>query len=197
MEKNLVFGGKCTGLLAIYDQELQCWKTCQLSLFEEVERYSEALPKSGMMQNGQLYQLDNLEPHTLDADGFLLPTPTAQPPGRCEIDRSRINPQKGINQRFYTKNGRHTQRGLQRLIDWGMLPTPTATANQAAPSMRKLWKGMLPTPTASEHKYRLKGDSQQSKCLEAKARIGHFGKSGQLNPRFVEWMMGFPIGWLD
>jgi len=31
---------------------------------------------------------------------------------------------------------------------------------------------MLPTPTSSEHKYRLQGDSQQSNCLEARARRG-------------------------
>lgn len=36
--------------------------------------------------------------------------------------------------------------------------------------------GSLPTPTASEHKYRLKGNSQQSKCLEAKARKGELSQ---------------------
>jgi len=53
----------------------------------------------------------------------------------------------------------------------------------------------LPTPTAHEHKYRLKGNSQASKCLEARAR--RTGKDFQLNPQFVEEMMGFPIGWTD
>ena len=55
--------------------------------------------------------------------------------------------------------------------------------------------GLLPTPTASEHKYRLKGNSQQSNCLEARAR--KTGKGFQLNPRFVEEMMGFPIGFTE
>ena len=54
----------------------------------------------------------------------------------------------------------------------------------------------LPTPTAHEHKYRLKGDSQQSKCLEAKARRGELsGQKGRLNPEFVTWLMGFPEEW--
>ena len=130
MEKSRVFGGKCTGLLAIYDQELQCWKTCQLSLFEEVERYSEALPKSGMMQNGQLYQLDNLEPHTLDADGFLLPTPTAQDAKQ------------------------------------GFSPSQLNRCDNMHKAIHKI-----------HHKA--------------------IGKDTRLHPRFVEWMMGFPIGWLD
>jgi len=47
---------------------------------------------------------------------------------------------------------------------------------------------MWPTPTSSEHKYRLQGDSQQSKCLNALA-------GGSLNPTWVEWLMGWPLGW--
>ena len=52
-------------------------------------------------------------------------------------------------------------------------------------------KKMFPTPTNSEHKYRLKGNTQASKCLEAQARkIG-----GKLNPNFVEFLMGYPMNW--
>ena len=49
-------------------------------------------------------------------------------------------------------------------------------------------RGRWPTPTASEHKYRLSGDSQQSKCLNALS-------GGALNPKWVEWLMGWPLGW--
>lgn len=55
----------------------------------------------------------------------------------------------------------------------------------------------LPTPCANEDSFRLGGNSQQSKCLEAKARRGELGKSGPLNPQFVEVMMGLPTGWTD
>ena len=50
---------------------------------------------------------------------------------------------------------------------------------------------MLPTPTTSEHKYRLNGDTQASKWLEAQARR----HGGKLNPTFVEFLMGFPMNW--
>jgi len=49
---------------------------------------------------------------------------------------------------------------------------------------------MWPTPTSSKHKYRLRGNSQQSKSLAALA-------GGQLSPKWVEWLMGFPLGWTD
>ena len=44
------------------------------------------------------------------------------------------------------------------------------------------------TPSASEHKYRLKGTTQASQCLNAVHK-------GYLNPRWVEQLMGLPVGW--
>lgn len=55
----------------------------------------------------------------------------------------------------------------------------------------------LPTPCANEDSFRLNGNSQQSKCLEARARRGELGEAGPLNPEFVEVMMGLPTGWTD
>ena len=58
---------------------------------------------------------------------------------------------------------------------------------------------MYPTPGANEDSYRLGGDSQQSNSLGAMARREAIseGGSGQLNPTWVEWLMGFPAGWTD
>ena len=77
---------------------------------------------------------------------------------------------------------------LHETMEW----TPTATANQMSPSMQPRNPGLRlwPTPDASPHKYRLQGDSQQSRSLN-----GVHG--GKLNPEWVEWLMGFPIGWTD
>ena len=53
-----------------------------------------------------------------------------------------------------------------------------------------------PTPTVGEEKFRLKGNSQASQCLEAKARKGELdNRVGQLNPDWVEQLMGVPPGW--
>ena len=68
--------------------------------------------------------------------------------------------------------------------------TPTAKANQMAPSMQLRNPGLrlLPTPDASPHKYRLQGSTQQSKSLSALA-------GGKLKAEWVEGVMGFPKGW--
>lgn len=60
-------------------------------------------------------------------------------------------------------------------IGSGLLHTPTATANQMAPSMRERdpgswWPTLEPTNANND---------------------------GQLNPQWVEWLMGFPEGWTD
>ena len=73
---------------------------------------------------------------------------------------------------------------------------------------RKNW----PTVTVGEEKYRIKGNSQASKCLSAMAVRGELGpqdqanpstigksqgSQGKLNPDWVEQLMGLPVGWTD
>jgi DNA (cytosine-5)-methyltransferase 1 len=77
-----------------------------------------------------------------------------------------------------------------------MWPTPVAdgdrTTNyaQGGTSLGFAVRNLWPTPTSSEHKYRLQGNSQQSKSLNGQA-------GGKLNPTWVEWLMGWPLGWTD
>jgi hypothetical protein len=56
-------------------------------------------------------------------------------------------------------------------------------------------------PGANEDSYRLNGNSQQSNSLGAIARREALAESpesgGQLNPTWVEWLMGWPLGWTD
>jgi hypothetical protein len=60
---------------------------------------------------------------------------------------------------------------------------------------------MFPTPGANEDSYRLAGNSQQSNGLGAMARREALEQDpvsgGQLNPTWVEWLMGWPLGWTD
>ena len=79
---NLVFGQNCTELLAKLDQATQSWRMLQHS-FLEIEgdglaQFSETWPQSGMMQDGNVYQLQALEHPTLETESSLLPTPTAR-----------------------------------------------------------------------------------------------------------------------
>ncbi len=54
---------------------------------------------------------------------------------------------------------------------------------------------LLPTPTASH--YGSQGNARGQRQHKRKPSLWYRAKTqgGKLNPRFVEWMMGFPIGW--
>ena len=128
--------------------------------------FSGASLRSGTMRNGIAYPQAPLALTTKGIASGLLPTPTTQ-----EVEHPNM---------VLTKTGRRLSKNGKTSHSVGL-----------ADAVR-----LFQTPTSSEHKYRLKGDTQASKCLEAQARRGELqsGIPGALNPQFVEWLMGFPIG---
>ena len=193
MRKSLVFGGKSTGLLASFSpsdtNQYSCWKMSQTSFEWAAPTLLEVLPQSGMTSSGRLYQLHNAEHPTSDAGGLQSPT-QAPLDTTCETQW-------------------HLENSLT--VD-GLLPTPvqdnpdrTSRYKQGGrPLMHMIQQGLLPTPTVNESKNNPSGASQwarnDSLNVEAAKLQGlnkNTGKDFQLNPRFVEEMMGFPIGWTD
>ena len=75
MEKGPVFGLNIGDLLTIYDHDTQSWKMSECLFTGDFARYSEALPKSGMMRNGKLYVVVSLDCPISGAGCGLLPTP--------------------------------------------------------------------------------------------------------------------------
>jgi hypothetical protein len=102
--------------------------------------------------------------------------------------------------------------------DFGLWPTPLAqeakhgtvtdweinTDHKATKGSLRVAaaKSMWPTPTARDYK--------GGRTLETLAKVGRneknslpdainaqMGKTGPLNPQFVEWLMGYPSGWTD
>ena len=145
MKTSRVYGGRCTELQANFDHESSSWKMLQTS-FEWAEPMSlEVLPKSGMTVNGQLFRLDNLEHHTKESAGFVLPTPNA--------GDSKNNPL--TPSRHTGKHQKCLNTVLGRMYLDGQIKTTGITMEEA------------------------------------------IGQKLRIHPHFVEWMMGFPIGWLD
>ena len=223
-----VFGGKCTDLSITYSQELQCWKTCQpcCGKTEACTLSCKTWPKSGMMQNGALYQQDNLVHPICEKEFLSLPTPAASAIGG------------NLTQKYYmTKNG--TPRTIRNssgqtgtptlepyikiMIQEQRLPTPCQsdadkmgnnslirlieTGNRYAPS-HKRYKPNLNTPTVNTSKQNPQTLSQWKRQgslnVDAAKMMGYnkesiqtTGKNFRLNPHFVTEMMGFPIDWLD
>ena len=174
----------------------------------------EVLPKSGMTANGQLYQLSSSAHAISEKDGFAsLPTPTASDSYNTRDSRKRFN-RPGTKNYSEKKAKNPSCQNLHTALS--MLPTPTATDpdKQSTVGLHRLLvmgtrysKGdyrNLPTPMADDanhtpnkpalkrkeyhHLNAIAGQTEEAERL---------GKRARLNPRFVRWMMGFPIGWLD
>ena len=119
------------------------------------------------------------------------------------------------DQEYKHRGPNSRQQGLPEYVR--MWTTPTAAdsyignvkSTQQKPESRhsvsladavKLW----PTPTTGAGLCGGTGNFQQLKKLEEAGQITEEerrnmsqGNGGQLNPTWVEWLMGFPIGWTD
>jgi len=129
--------------LANYDPTTQSWKMCQvISLWEEPKSL-ERLPKSGMTQNGVLYQQPDWVPIISEKESSLWPTPRANTAMAATITAKSV---------WNAKRFPNLETVVGRRSVW-----------EAQGKIPAMW----PTPSANEHKYRLKGSSQASKNLNA------------------------------
>ena len=175
-----VFGGKCTDLSITYSQELQSWKTCQpcCGKTEACTLSCKTWPKSGMMQNGALYQQDNLVHPTYVKEFLSLPTPTAANPDRTSQ---------------YKQGGYPLMHRINTMIQNQKLPTPCKS------DADKMGSNTLIRLIETGQRY-VKGDKRRkaAKIMGYNQKtIQTTGKIFRLNPHFVTEMMGFPIDWLD
>ena len=125
-------GQRWSELLAKYDPVLFLWKTCQLSLLEDLELSLETWPKWGMTRNGVAYQRQKLEPITSEsAFGFYVPTPTASDGTSGSVigkDDTYYTTKTGMPRKI-TRHGVDGSVGLGRLVN--MWPTPDASQRGA------------------------------------------------------------------
>lgn len=79
---DLGFGSNTQGSFAWFDRDSLSWRTWQLCLSGEWEKFSEPWPASGLMRNGQLLARAQWVRHICDEECSLWPTPTASMDGR-------------------------------------------------------------------------------------------------------------------
>jgi hypothetical protein len=155
--------------LAHYDPDTRSWRTSgAISLWGEQPSLG-SLPKSGMTRSGVLYQQpDWVRPIDVIASS-LWPTPTTQE-----------NEHPGA-----IWNGK-----LRRVAPNG------STHGMNLADAVQMW----PTPVANDAKNpyaRVREHSQSVMLGEAVLNADHSTVGGKLNPMWVEWLMGFPLGWTD
>lgn len=173
-----------------YDRVSSTWKIAQHSLFGDSDEFLETWPRWGLMHNGECWGLSTPEHPTSGNEYGLWATPAAS---------------DGTRGGTITAN--MTGQSLPQMINtperW---PTPTRSMctiqdfEQAKyhSSKRPPYRECYPTPCAQDAKNSTLPPSQ----LDRDSIPGYLLKSGnqpggQLNPTWVEWLMGWPLGWTD
>ena len=172
------------GSLARFDPVTSSWKTAQPSLLEDSELCSVIWPRSGMTAGGRCWELPMLGRRTSATGSGLWPgTPTATMSVRSERFRRGAAPTPA------------------EFIKW---PTPRCQMTRPVKIRLDVEKGhkgnleevvalrMWPTPTAYNAKETNALSEAERNTPTLTAQIG-----GSLNPNWVEWLMGWPIGHTD
>lgn len=196
------FGLMLSDAFAFYDPEACCWRTSQGSLLPDSTTSSVDWPRAGTLLNGTAYRRRPSAPRT-SATAFssslhrgpnsegIWPTPTTQDHGT-----------------------RYAQGGMPLGPSARLWPTPTASdatggpgghrkgGNNLRTEVQQDGRPLWPTPQASDDRDRgnlstpaIQRRIEKGKQVNLSMCVSEV--SGQLNPEWVGWLMGFPEGWTD
>lgn len=184
---------------ARFDPHTFSWKTSQVSLMGGLTPFSARWPKWGSLLNGVASKRPMLAhpiaakdcSSSLPKQGVFWPTPTATD------NRSTWRP---VAKETVAKGG---WRGVSLPNAVELFPTPTANPSFAHPTgnakIHPGYQRMWPTPVASDgHNSSLPPSQVNWDSLPGEMiRQGEKKNGGHLNPAWVEWLMGWPIGWTE
>jgi hypothetical protein len=190
----VTYGLGLENVLAFLDPVTQSWKmyeaTCLLGELPSLEK----LPISGIAWNGVLYLRPAWVPITDESASFSWPTPTTVD---TFTPKSRKNPTLGDAARMRPITNEEPPTIQEFNQERETFPTPRASTamNEDLATVRKRldngkkWGAKL-EQTVALHPTPKYMDNQSTETTT----LAHGGK---LNPTWIEWLMGFPLGWTD
>jgi hypothetical protein len=195
--------------LANYDLDTRSWRMYEATLLSDSPPFSGSWPASGMTLNGKLFPQTLLVRHISENELSSWPTPVSSSSMDEDIStvRSRLDKGKPYKSRLI-------EAIALAPTPSGNWPTPLASdvytdnlksSQQKDGSMHSVSLGqavqMWPTPRsntamASLITPEIANDPKRFPNLETV--VGRREQvTGRLNPMWVEWLMGFPLGWTD
>ena len=168
MENEAECGEKWLASFVKYDPDSSLWRTHQCSLLGDLDEFSETWPQWGLMRDGECWEQRTLE-QTIRGTEFGLSVKFPTP--TVGMVTGGQNPEKG------------GQVGLGYMARKNKWPTPDANCGQ---------RGTQPEWTSQ----RPSGHPAQYSINQA-VRDAEQNNGGPLNPMWVEWLMGWPLGWTD
>ncbi len=206
--------------LAKYDPDSRSWKTAQCSLLAGLDEFSETWPRWGTMRNGACWARMTAEHLTGATESGLLatfPTPTVG------MATGGQNPEKGgqIGLGYMARKNRWPDMLPTPLASIATHGGPNQRDSSGRPGLQMAAMSW-PTPRSNDTEKRGNFDVENprnglaaaAKLATPQARDFRTGSlarwedprrsrnlndqiGGQLNPPWVEWLMGWPIGWTD
>jgi hypothetical protein len=175
MESEAECGEKWLASFVKFDPSSSLWRTHQCSLLGDLEEFLETWPQWGLMRDGECWEQRTLE-QTIKGTEFglseKLPTPTC---GMAKHSQLTLEA---------------SQRKMNRSIQVRGSPSSLAIAVQAK------W----PTPKVQDSRHAKTRHLNKSDD-HWKSNLGEVVSAqvngGSLNPTWVEWLMGWPLGWTD
>jgi len=170
-ELGLASGRTWLASLAKFDPATFSWRTVQPSLFGDSEECSVIWPRSGMTANGRCWALPMSALRTSGTESGLWPTPTASEGSKIPATAN------------YGQIGLNNHPRIRGTVD----------------RPKQVKSGKFPTPTAHNAK---EGGypaefTRNTPTLNSAALGGVSTPQMPLNPVWVEWLMGWPLGWTD
>jgi hypothetical protein len=150
-----------------FDRASSSWRTHRCLWDEVLPESSVTLPRSGMMRGGVLYQRRTQE----------LPTDESGSGSWHRIPTPTVGDSKSSGSRNTEASKAHPGTSLTDFVrqDGG--------------------RGRIPTPAATDWKGSAKEGQRRGQLTDP--AMGVVPAGGKLNPTWVEWLMGWPLGWTD
>jgi len=199
MENDQECGEKWRASFVKFDPNTSLWRTHQCSLLGDLDEFLETWPQWGLMRDGECWEQQTLERHIRGTGFGLLPTPTMQ--GLNGGSNSR----KAFNKRVQMWRTPDTGAGGTS----GLLKEGKTHRENGQPIQIRLVDQvnnphLWPTPCSTDYKGSGKTGQLRDRLDYAVERgatksktYGEQQITGQLNPPFPEWLMGWPLGWTD
>jgi DNA (cytosine-5)-methyltransferase 1 len=176
-------GAKWRGSLARWDRDSSSWKTPQCSLLADLDVFSETWPRWGMMRDGECSEQSMPVLRTSETESGLWRTPMARDwkDMSCSSQIYRQDQVKMWPTPCATDHKGSGKTGtLRDRLDYAAERGATKSNTYATPQARDFRSGSTDRWDNPERTRNLND------------QIG-----GQLNPTWVEWLMGWPLGWTD
>lgn len=213
-----ICGPKLSQPFARYNPDSCSWRMCQGWLLADISAPSwETWPKAGLIVAGEFYPHPKWERRISEIDFGLWPTPRANKIGGYSSPGFRPTLEQAVRM-WRTPSATDGERGgtvtenmdsmslTQQVNTPHKWPTPRAHetidlnkgnrpqngADNLATAVTRL---MTPTPSSNDWKGSSKAGQRRGQLTDP--AMGVIQPGGKLNPTWVEWLMGFPLGWTD